>query len=228
MVRVTYLGHSCILIQSNGTQVLVDPFIEGNPAAAPLPKNFSPKLILVTHAHHDHLGDTVKLAKKFKCKVLVTTEFAKWLANEGVESISAHIGGKIPFDFGWVKLWPAMHTSTAPDSTSLGIAASFVVSIGGKCIYHAGDTALTSDMALIGDDKSIDLACVPIGGQFTMGIDDAVKSLSMLKPKVVVPIHYNTWDIIKVDPEEFASKVDKADVRTKAVILTPGEQLELP
>lgn len=228
MVRVTYLGHSCILIQSNGTQVVVDPFIEGNPTAVPLPKNFSPKLILVTHAHADHLGDAIKLAKKYKCKVLVTSEFSKWLANEGVDAIGAHFGGKIPFDFGWVKLWPAMHTSTAPDSTNLGIAASFVVSIGGKCIYHAGDTALTSDMALIGDDKSIDLACIPIGGQFTMGIDDAVKSLAMLKPKVVVPIHYNTWDIIKVDPDEFAGKVDKAEVRTKAVILTPGEQLELP
>lgn len=228
MVRVTYIGHSCVLIASNGTQVLIDPFIEGNPMAVLPAKNFSPKLILVTHAHGDHLGDTVKLAKKFKAKVLVTSEFAKWLSNEGVDVISAHFGGKIPFDFGWVKLWPSMHSSTTPDGTNLGIAAGFVVSIGGKCIYHAGDTALTSDMALIGEEKSIDLACLPIGGQYTMGIDDAVKAVSMLKPKVVLPIHYNTWDIIRVDPEEFSSKVDKCPARTKTVILAPGEQLELP
>lgn len=228
MVRVTYIGHSCVLIASNGTQILIDPFIEGNPVAVVPTKNFSPKLILVTHAHRDHLGDTIKLAKKFKTKVLATDEFAWWLKNEGVEAIGAHFGGKIPFDFGWVKLWPAMHSSTAPDSTCFGIATSFVVSIGGKCIYHAGDTSLTSDMALIGDDKSIDLACLPIGGQFTMGIDDAVKAISMLKPKVVLPIHYNTWEVIKADPEEFASKVDKCPARTKTVILAPGEQLELP
>jgi L-ascorbate metabolism protein UlaG (beta-lactamase superfamily) len=228
VVRVTYIGHSCILIASNGTQILIDPYIEGNPNAVVPSKNFSPKLILVTHAHSDHLGDTVKLAKKFKAKVLATNELAKWLANEGVETIGAHFGGKIPFDFGWVKLWPAMHTSTAPDSTNLGIAASFVVSIGGKCIYHAGDTALTSDMSLIGDDKAIDLACLPIGGQYTMGVDDAVKATDMIKPRVVLPIHYNTWDIIKADPEEFAQKVDKSPARTKTVILQPGEQLELP
>jgi L-ascorbate metabolism protein UlaG (beta-lactamase superfamily) len=217
-----------VLIASNGTQILVDPFIEGNPLAVVPAKNFSPKLILVTHAHADHLGDTIKLAKKFKVKVLSTNELSKWLTAEGVDTIGANFGGKIPFDFGWVKLWPAMHGSTAPDNTNLGMAASFVVSIGGKCIYHAGDTALTSDMALIGDDKSIDLACLPIGGQYTMGIDDAVKAIGMLKPKVVLPIHYNTWDVIKADPEEFAQKVDKSPVRTKTVILTPGEQLELP
>jgi L-ascorbate metabolism protein UlaG (beta-lactamase superfamily) len=121
-----------------------------------------------------------------------------------------------------------MHTSTAPDNTNLGIAASFVVSIGGKCIYHAGDTALTSDMSLIGEEKAIDLACLPIGGHYTMGIDDAVKAVSMVKPRVVLPIHYNTWEIIKADPDEFAGKVDKSDVRTKTVILASGEQIELP
>lgn len=228
MVRVTYVGHSCVLIASNGTQILIDPFIDGNPTAVVPGKGFSPKLILVTHAHSDHLGDTVKLAKKFKAKVLATTEFAKWLTTEGVDAISAHFGGKIPFDFGWVKLWPSMHTSTAPDGSNLGIAAGFVVSIGGKCIYHSGDTALTSDMALVGEEKSIDLACLPIGGHFTMGIDDAVKAVGMLKPKVVLPIHYNTWEIIKADPEEFSAKVDKCPARTKTVILAPGEQLELP
>ena len=228
MVRVTYIGHSCILVASNGTQVLIDPFIEGNPLSKPPTRGFHPKLILVTHAHRDHLGDTIAISKKSKSKVLTTVDLASYLSAKGVDTIAANFGGRVPFDFGWVKLWPAIHSSTAPDGTILGMAASFVVSVGGKSIYHAGDTSLTSDMELIGEEKPIDLACLPIGGTYTMGIDDAVKAVGMIKPRVVIPIHYGTFENIKVDPEEFASKVEKAGFRTKTVILSPGEQLELP
>lgn len=227
MVKITYIGHSCVLIQSNGTQIVIDPFIEGNPLAV-LPAKFNPKLILITHAHRDHLGDTLALGKKDKTKVLATSELASYLKGKGLNAIPAHFGGKIPFDFGWVKVWPAMHSSTAPDGTPCGMASSFVISIGGKSIFHAGDTSLTSDMKLIAEDKPIDLACLPIGGHYTMGIEDAVKAVEMIKPRVVLPIHYNTFDDIKVDPEEFASKVDKCEARTKAVVLDPGEQLEIP
>lgn len=142
--------------------------------------------------------------------------------------MGAHYGGKVPYDFGWVKLWPAVHSSTAPDGTALGMATSFTISIGGKSIYHAGDTALSQDMALVGDDKQIDIACLPIGGHFTMGIDDAVKACELIKPRVVVPIHYNTFDLIKADPDEFSTKLEKSSSRTKACVLMPGELLELP
>ncbi len=227
MVKLTFIGHSCVLIANNGSRILIDPFITGNPTANPPPK-LKPTLILVTHAHGDHLGDTIELAKKNNCKVLATFELANYLASFGVDSVPAHFGGKIPFEFGWVKLWPAMHSSTTPDGQSMGMAGSFVISIGGKSIYHAGDTSLNSDMQLIGDDKTIDIACLPIGGHFTMGIDDAVRACGFIKPRVVVPIHYNTFDPIKADPKEFESKLDKSDLRTKACILNPGEELELP
>ncbi|NLI39953.1 MAG: metal-dependent hydrolase [Caldisericales bacterium] len=226
MVRITYIGHSCVLIQSNGTQVIIDPYIEKNSKAILPPKGVNPKLILVTHGHHDHLGDTVALAKKCKAKVMATSELADFLASKGLDVLRSNFGGKIPFDFGWVKVWPAMHTSSS-EGVDFGLAASFVVSIGGKSIYHAGDTCLTSDMALIGEDKPIDLACLPIGGVYTMGIDDAVKAVGLIKPRVVLPIHYNTFDAIRVDPEEFSQKIEKLDIRTKPVVLNSGEQLEL-
>ncbi len=228
MVRITYIGHSCVFIQNNGSSVVIDPFIENNPQAVVPQKGFTPKLILVTHAHRDHLGDAVQIAKKNKAKILCTVDLATYLATKGVDTIAGNFGGKIPFEFGWVKIWPAMHNSATPDGTVHSMAASFVVSVGGKSIYHAGDTSLTSDMTLIGEDKQIDLACLPIGGMFTMGIDDAVKAVSMIKPRVALPIHYNTFDSIKVDPNEFTSKIEKLELRTKAVILKPGEQLELP
>ncbi|MEZ4813201.1 MAG: metal-dependent hydrolase [Caldisericia bacterium] len=194
MVKLTYIGHSCVLISNNGSKVLIDPFISGNPNSKP-PEKLKPTHILLTHAHGDHLGDTIELAKKHKCTVLAVFELANYLKSKGVDAIGAHFGGKIPFDFGWVKLWPALHSSTAPDGESLGMAASFEISIGGKSIYHAGDTSLTSDMKLVGEDKTIDIAFLPIGGHFTMGIDDAVKACEFIKPRVTIPIHYNTFDL---------------------------------
>jgi L-ascorbate metabolism protein UlaG (beta-lactamase superfamily) len=227
MVKLTYIGHSCVLIANNGSRVLIDPFISDNPNSKP-PEKLKPTHILLTHAHSDHLGDTVELAKKHGCKVLATFELANYLADKGVETIGAHFGGKIPFDFGWVKLWPAQHSSTASDGTSLGSAASFEISIGGKSIYHAGDTSLTSDMKLVGEDKTIDIAFLPIGGHFTMGIDDAVKACEFIKPRVAIPIHYNTFDLIKADPKEFESKLEKSKNHSKACILELGEELEIP
>ncbi|HOO96525.1 MAG TPA: metal-dependent hydrolase [Caldisericia bacterium] len=228
MVKLTFIGHSCVLIANNGTSLLIDPFISKNSMAKP-PARLKPTHILVTHAHGDHLGDTIELAKKHDCQVLTTSELANYLRSHGVERVmGAHYGGKVPYDFGWVKLWPAVHSSTAPDGTALGMATSFTISIGGKSIYHAGDTALSQDMALVGDDKQIDIACLPIGGHFTMGIDDAVKACELIKPRVVVPIHYNTFDLIKADPDEFSTKLEKSSSRTKACVLMPGELLELP
>lgn len=227
MVKLTYIGHSCVQIANNGSKILIDPFIEGNPLAKP-PEKLKPTLILVTHAHQDHLGDTVKLAKKHGCKVLTTFELSNYLCSKGVDAVGAHFGGKVPFDFGWVKLWPAMHSSSLADGRSMGMAGSFEISVGGKSLYHSGDTSLTSDMKLVGEDKTIDIACLPIGGLYTMGIDDAVKACKLIKPRVVVPIHYNTFDAISVDSSEFESKLESADVRSKACILKPGEALELP
>jgi L-ascorbate metabolism protein UlaG (beta-lactamase superfamily) len=227
MVKLTYIGHSCVLIANNGSKILVDPFIDGNPFAK-LPEKFKPTLILVTHAHKDHLGDTVNLAKDHKCKVLCTFELSNYLCSDGVEAIGANFGGKVPFDFGWVKLWPAMHSSSLPDGRCMGLACSFEISVGGKSIYHAGDTSLTSDMKLVGEDKTIDIACLPIGGLYTMGIDDAVKACKFIKPRVAIPTHYNTFDAISVDASEFEKKLENADVRSKVCILEPGETLELP
>ena len=223
MVEVRYLGHSAVLLTDGKTRIVIDPFLTGNPMAALGVGEVQADLILVTHAHGDHFGDSVALSKKGGV-VVSTFEIATYAEKHGAKSVPMNLGGTYRFEGGWLKWVPAWHSSSFPDGTYGGMPMGVVVELGGKRIYHAGDTALFSDMRLIGE-MGLDLALLPIGDHFTMGPEDALKALEHLKPKKVVPIHYNTFPPIRQDGEAFAQRAREKGVEGHA--LKPGEFLRL-
>jgi L-ascorbate metabolism protein UlaG (beta-lactamase superfamily) len=223
MVEVRYLGHSTVWLSDGQTRIIIDPFLTGNPMAAASLAEVQADLILVTHAHGDHFGDSVALSKKGGV-VVSTFEIATYAEKHGAKSVPMNIGGTYRFAGGFVKWFPAWHSSSFPDGTYGGMPMGVVVELAGKRIYHAGDTALFSDMALIGE-LNLDLALLPIGDHFTMGPEDALRALDLLKPKRVVPIHYNTFPPIEQDGEAFAQKAREKGVEGHA--LKPGGVLVL-
>jgi L-ascorbate metabolism protein UlaG (beta-lactamase superfamily) len=225
MVIVRYIGHAAFLIEAGEAKMLIDPYLSGNSAAV-APKGLKPDLILVTHAHGDHLGDAIEISKKTGVSILTTNEIANYCITKGAKAIDAHIGGKISFPFGTVKLFPAVHSSSVDGISLVGVPCSFVITVDGKSIYHAGDTALFGDMKLIGEEFKLDVALLPIGGHYTMGIDDAVRAAKLLNARTIVPMHYDTFDVIKANPFEFCKKV-KTEAKLICVILRPGEKLTL-
>ncbi|WP_022797990.1 metal-dependent hydrolase [Thermus islandicus] len=223
MVEVRYLGHSAVLLTDGKTRIVIDPFLTGNPMAAASLAEVQADLILVTHAHGDHFGDSVALSKKGGT-VVSTFEIATYAEKHGAKSLPMNLGGTYRFAGGWLKWVPAWHSSSFPDGTYGGMPMGVVVELGGKRIYHAGDTALFSDMRLIGE-LQLDLALLPIGDHFTMGPEDALKALDLLRPKRVVPIHYNTFPPIQQDGEAFARRAKERGVEGHA--LKPGGVLVL-
>lgn len=225
---VTFLGHSAFRIKGAGKEILIDPFISGNPQAAVALDELHPDVIIVTHGHGDHLGDGIKLAKRDGALFIAPYELVVYAQSKGVANAHPlHIGGGYNFDFGRVELTLALHGSAIQDGGKMipgGNPVGAVLSLEGRNIYHAGDTGLFGDMRLIGEKRPLDLAMLPIGDNFTMGIDDAVRAVEMLKPKAVIPMHYNTWDIISADPEDFARRIPQS---TKAIILKAGESFSL-
>lgn len=216
---IEYLGHSAFLVTHDKYSLLFDPFLSGNSLAAKKPEELNPTHILVSHGHSDHIGDTVEIAKKNNSIVYSTFEITEMVSKEGIKVQSGNIGGKISTEFGSVKYFRAIHSSGVPG----GIACSFIVEIGDNKIFFAGDTALFYDMKLLEAEK-IDLALLPIGSVFTMGIDDAVKAVEFISPKTVIPMHYNTFPAIKQDPYEFKKMVEK-DLNTKVIVLDPGQSV---
>ncbi|HOE53454.1 MAG TPA: metal-dependent hydrolase, partial [Methanomassiliicoccales archaeon] len=180
---------------------------------------------LVTHAHHDHLGDALDLSKRFGCPVLSVVEVSDRLEELGAKVVPGNIGGEIAFPFCRVKVYPAVHTSSFDDGRYGGAPCSFLVRMGGKAVYHAGDTALFGDLALVGEEAEIDAALLPVGGVYTMGIRDAVKAMRLLGAKRMVPMHYDTWDVISVAPDEMRRA--SAGEGFELCILAPGERLRL-
>lgn len=202
-VDIKHLGHSAFLITSNKKSILIDPFISGNPKSENI--NFDDYHItdiFVTHAHSDHIGDTIDLAKQTGAKVNAVFEVANYCAQKGVKTQGLNIGGKVNFPIGTCKFYQAAHSSSLPDGSYGGIAASLIFEISGKTIYHAGDTGLFSDLKMIGELHSIDLALLPVGGTFTMDVADARIAKLWLRAKKVFPMHYNTFDVINVNKEK--------------------------
>ena len=227
-MKISYHGHSVVKVETDGKTIIFDPFITGNSSTDLSVDNLKVDVILLTHGHNDHVGDTVELAKKNDALVIAPFELATFLSWKGVKVHPMHIGGSYTFDFGKVKLTHAFHGSSYEDEenqtiTYTGMPAGILLTIDGKTMYHAGDTALFSDMKLIGELNSIDVAFLPIGDNFTMGIEDALIAAQWLRAKKVVPIHYNTFQIIEQDPTEFTNKLPE-DV---GVLLNVGESIEL-
>ncbi|MBI5167241.1 MAG: metal-dependent hydrolase [candidate division NC10 bacterium] len=228
MVTLTYLGHSCFTMDNGKRSIIIDPFLTGNPEAATQADKVKVDAVLASHGHDDHLGDAVAIAKRLKVPVIAPYELACYCQRQGAEAHPMHIGGAYQFPFGWVKLTQALHGSAVVRESIeyTGHPCGFIIQMEGKHVYYAGDTGLFGDMALLGKLHSLDVALLPIGDNFTMGIADAVEATKMLNPAVVVPIHYGTFPVIKQDPQVFAREVS-AKTSARCVILRPGEKLQV-
>ncbi|MGI6037958.1 MAG: metal-dependent hydrolase [Limnochordia bacterium] len=222
-MKITFLGHACFLIEGEGYSLVIDPFLRDNPQAARQPEELEVDAVLVTHGHSDHLGDALEIAGNSQTVIIAPFELAMYCERQGAQVHPMQIGGGYEFPFGYVKLTPAFHGSAVIGETIeyTGNPCGFIFKAEGKTVYHAGDTGLFGDMELIGSE-GIDVACLPIGDNFVMGIEDAVRAVELLQPKKVIPMHYNTFDLIRQDPEEFARRVGP-----RAVVLEPGGQLEI-
>ena len=224
--NITFHGHGSFQIETSGKSIIIDPFFTGNPAATTTAAAVSPDVIIISHGHGDHVGDAVAIAKRTGALVISNHEISEWLGEQGIENRHAqHIGGAHEFDFGTVKLTIAHHGSMLPDGANGGNPCGVLLKTSDGTIYHAADTGLFYDMKLIGE-AGIDLAILPIGDNFTMGPDDALRAVKLIEPKRVIPDHYNTWPLIAQDASAWGKRV-AAETSTEPVILEPGESCAL-
>jgi L-ascorbate metabolism protein UlaG (beta-lactamase superfamily) len=221
MPSIRFLGHACFELTEAEVNVLIDPFLTGNPKAPVSADDVNPTHIFLTHGHQDHYGDVVPIAQRTGAEVVTLVETAGELADHHDQVKDPNLGGTVEYDWGWVKFVPAWHTSTTPNGT-VATAAGVVVEIGGKTIYHLGDTALFSDLALIKRRHPVDVAIVPIGGHYTMDRYDAVVACDFIEADRVIPCHYNTFPAVETDVQAFKADVDR-DTASEVVILEPGE-----
>jgi L-ascorbate metabolism protein UlaG (beta-lactamase superfamily) len=221
MPDVRFLGHACFTLSDGDTTVLIDPFLTGNPKAAISAADVAATTILLTHGHADHIGDTVAIAERTGATVVAIVELATEIGAEGVEVRDPNLGGTVKFEWGWVKLVPAWHTSTTPKGT-VNTPAGLLINFKDTVVYHLGDTCVFSDLQLVGRRSPIDVALMCIGGHYTMDAVDAVDAAELVGAKTVVPCHYNTFPPIEADAQAFKSDVE-SKTKSNVVILEPGE-----
>ena len=224
--KITWYGHAALGFETGGYRVLVDPFFTGNPAASTTADQVAADFILISHGHNDHVGDTLAIARRTGALVISNNEIANWVGDKGVKSHGQHLGGGYKHPFGYLKLTLALHGSSLPDGANGGNPAGFLLTTGeGKKIYMAGDTGLFGDMSLIGEE-GLDLAVIPIGDNYTMGPSDAAEAAHMIQPKLVIPMHYNTWPLIEQSPEAFKKDVESR-FKIPVHIMEPGDTQSL-
>jgi L-ascorbate metabolism protein UlaG (beta-lactamase superfamily) len=220
-INITWLGHSAFALNLDGHAILIDPFLTGNPLAAANADDLPAEIIFLSHAHSDHLGDTVSIAKRTGALVVANFEICNWLNQQGVENTHGqNPGGGWDHGFVHCKFTVAHHSSSFPDGSYGGNPCGFVLSAGGKRLYFAGDTALFSDMRLIGD-IGIDLAFLPIGDNYTMGPEDSLRAINYIRSRYVIPMHYKTWPVIDQDASEWANQVNN-ETTAQPIVLDPG------
>jgi L-ascorbate metabolism protein UlaG (beta-lactamase superfamily) len=223
-MEIRFLGHACFTLSDGDATVLIDPFLSGNPKAAIAANDVAATTILLTHGHGDHLGDTVDIAKRTGATTVAIVELASELGADGVEVRDPNLGGTVKFDWGWVKLVPAWHTSMTPKGT-VNTPAGLLVNFKDTIVYHLGDTSLFSDLQLVGKRNPIDVALMCIGGHYTMDRVDAVDAAALVASKTVIPCHFNTFPAIETDAAAFKSDVESA-TSSNVVVLDPGQAHE--
>jgi L-ascorbate metabolism protein UlaG (beta-lactamase superfamily) len=225
-IKLQWYGHAALGLEAGGKRLLVDPYFTGNPAASANPGEVAADYILISHGHGDHVGDAVAIARRTGATVISNYEICNWFENQGVPNTHAqHIGGGHGYPFGYLKLTQAQHGSALPDGTYGGNPCGFLLSSEGQKAYLACDTGLFGDMRLIGEE-GLDLAVLPIGDNYTMGPDDALRAVKLLAPRHVIPVHYNTFDLIRQDASAWASRVE-AETSARAHVLQPGDSFSL-
>ncbi len=219
MINLTFYGHACFGVDTGSARLLIDPFLTGNPLAPVAAADVDADYVLVTHGHHDHAGDAAAIAGRTGARIVTTVEVGQALFS-GCDTVAGNIGGTLRLPFGGVKLVTAIHGSGVPG----GLACGFVIEADGKTVYHMGDTALTRDFELLrNDDHPIDALLIPIGGHYTMGPDDALRAVEMIRPRLVIPMHFGTFAEIDEDPAAFCAAVEKTGAAAR--VLRPGETI---
>ena len=224
-IKLTWYGHAAMMLEAGGKRLLVDPFFSGNPAASTSADKVQADFILISHGHGDHVGDAVAIAKRTGATVISNFEICNWFESQGVKAHAQHLGGGHNHPFGYLKLTLALHGSALPDGSYGGNPCGFLLTAEGKKVYLACDTGLFGDMKLIGEE-GLDLAVLPIGDNYTMGPDDALRAAKLLQAKNVIPVHYNTWDLIAQDAGAWAKRVE-AEAGSKVQVLKPGGSFNL-